>query len=705
VNTLNSVWLVFLLVLAFGLPFCGSCAETGDNYYKILKIKKAAYDKATNSPSEKMEAGLAYADWLNFEKQNAVQLLNKELLELSIANDSLSYPRVVYQSALSKYNIQQYKEALQEVWHGMEYGIKHKDTTESYINLGILGAKCKLSLNIHNNAVADAKEMKRKARLFGLLYQEGRAARVAAISFGMTGNLKGTLKLFNEALILAIKANDKPYENLIKAEIGAIYSRNRHREPLAQYNKGKELLMEAYQFFRSNEYKEKLPSLYEEIGTWYLQNKEFEKAISYLDSSLQSNRQENHKLIWATAMIEKAIALSELGKVDKALGILDSVKVFTKNNNYNQITVRSLRIKYQLLAKQKRYEEAYLAAREFIEENSILSGIKKGLNDTDYDQNLNNYMLKNQLKMADIQVKQSNAQKYFILVLVFVFAVGATVLFFLQLKLRKVNKELKENTIVVNELNSKLSASDNTKNKLFRIISHDLKGPLSANLLAIRLISDTIESGDTAMIKKLTLMLTKSNTAVLEMLDTLLNWSAMQIDESKTYFDNINLKGLVEMIKRQFADQLVVKEIKIKFEIDSTITFISDSNLLLIVLRNLVSNAIKFSPRGSTIVVASGIIDGKPSIAIVDQGIGMPQELIDKIFTMDASKNRQGTDGEITNGYGMMMIKDMTDKLGIHIEIQSEVNKGATFKLVFPLEATANNLETVKASPLDGMLK
>jgi signal transduction histidine kinase len=291
------------------------------------------------------------------------------------------------------------------------------------------------------------------------------------------------------------------------------------------------------------------------------------------------------------------------------------------------------------------------------------------------------------------------------LVLVFVFAVGATVLFFLQLKLRKVNKELKENTIVVNELNSKLSASDNTKNKLFRIISHDLKGPLSANLLAIRLISDTIESGDTAMVKKLTLMLTKSNTAVLEMLDTLLNWSAMQIDESKTYFDNINLKGLVEMIKRQFADQLVVKEIKIKFEIDSTITFISDSNLLLIVLRNLVSNAIKFSPRGSTIVVSSGIIDGKPSIAIVDQGIGMPQELIDKIFTMDASKNRQGTDGEITNGYGMMMIKDMTDKLGIHIEIQSEVNKGSTFKLVFPLEATADNLETVKASPLDGMLK
>ena len=101
-------------------------------------------------------------------------------------------------------------------------------------------------------------------------------------------------------------------------------------------------------------------------------------------------------------------------------------------------------------------------------------------------------------------------------------------------------------------------------------------------------------------------------------------------------------------------------------------------------LRNLVSNAIKFSPKGSIIRVVTGLENGKPFISVTDQGIGMSEDLIEKIFTMDASKNRQGTDGEVTNGYGMMMIKDMTDKLGIEIAIESEVNKGSTFRLVFP---------------------
>lgn len=667
------------------LVFFGSSVYSKDwNYRVILTEKESAYSQKNLKVAEKLSTGLAYLDWLNFEKQATAEPILKKLLNISLENDSIRFADVTYQNALYKYNFGKYEESLQEVWRGMNFCIRKKDTSESYVNLGILAAKCKNVLSIYNSSIADALEMQKIAKREGLEYQEYRALRIEAISYGMNGSLEETVRKFEKALAMAIKLNDKPYEYMIKAEIGAIYSRNKIKVTNEKFQFGKALLLEAHLFFKANNYSDKLVSTYEELGNWYLNNYELEKAEMYLTNALRTMIMPVHERSWATCMIELASVKGEFKAYDIAIKYLDTVVKFTKERHFFYLTVRSLRIKHGILNNQNKYEEAYKTALDFIEENSKLTDFKGDLSKSADEQSFASFALKDQLKIADNEVKDKNRRLLILSVMGVFLGFASIVLVFLQFKLKKTNNKLQGNNELMNDLYTKLSESDETKNKLFRIISHDLKGPLGANLMAIRLMTDAVHSGDQALVKNLIEMLGKSNTALLEMLDTLLIWSATQMNSSKVYNEKFELQSIINQINRQYVDQIQNKGLILDIQIASLNTLYTDKNLLMIVLRNILSNAVKFSPTDSTITILARINSGKPTISIVDNGIGIPKDLLPKLFTMDTSKNRKGTAGETTNGFGMMMVKDIAQFLGAEILVQSEVGKGSTFTLVLP---------------------
>jgi signal transduction histidine kinase len=657
------------------------------NYQTILKEKESAFLAKNQTVNTKMATGLAYLDWLNFEKQSAALPVLVTLRELSLENDSIRFEDVTYQNALYKYNFGKYEEALQEVWTGMNFCIRKKDTSESYVNLGILASKCKNVLSIYNSSISDAIEMQKIAKREGLMYQEYRALRMEAISYGMTGDIEGTVSRFQRALAIAVKLNDKHYEHIIKSEIGAIYARNKAKISNELFQVGKSLLLEAHLFFKANNYSDKLVSTYEELGNWYFNNYELEKSEIYLTNALKIMTMPVHERAWATCTIELAFLKGELKDFGNAIRNLDSTIKFTKEKKFYYLTVRSLRIKHGILYKQGRFEDAYKTSLEFIEENSKLAEFKGGLNKTALDQSFASYLLKDKLKIADSQVKEKNKRVIALSIMGAILAIGSVVLVLLLVKLKKTNNKLHSNNELMNELNSRLSLSDETKNKLFRIISHDLKGPLGANLMAIRLMADAVQSGDQGMINHLVEMLGKSNTALLEMLDTLLNWSATQMNSTRVYKETFEIQSVISQVKRQYLDQIQSKKLVLDERIQGLPILHTDKNLLMIVLRNILSNAFKFSPMYATVTVMAEIRNGKACICVIDNGIGIPKDMLPKLFTMDTSKNRKGTAGETTNGFGMMMVKDIAQFLGAEILVQSEVGKGTTFTVQLPISA------------------
>ena len=130
--------------------------------------------------------------------------------------------------------------------------------------------------------------------------------------------------------------------------------------------------------------------------------------------------------------------------------------------------------------------------------------------------------------------------------------------------------------------------------------------------------------------------------------------------------------------------QALQKEIKIKNKVDVQLSFVTDKNKLATIIRNLISNAIKFTPRNGAIEILSELNNDFVKITVKDNGVGIAQEDIASLFVVDYKKSKQGTNSEEGNGLGLVLCKDFIGKLGGQIDVVSELGKGSEFSFTLP---------------------
>ena len=241
-------------------------------------------------------------------------------------------------------------------------------------------------------------------------------------------------------------------------------------------------------------------------------------------------------------------------------------------------------------------------------------------------------------------------------------------------KLKQVNQELKE-------LNA-------TKDKFFSIVAHDLKNPFTALIGSTELLFENIHQMDTEKIKKLSQVLNDSAKSGYAILQNLLDWSRSQTGLMKINIEKINLKNLIE---ENITNHLLIstnKEINLRSDIKDDIFVFTDRNMINIILRNLLGNAVKFTPRFGKVNVST-IFDGNAvSILVKDTGIGISNDNINKLFQIDTDYKRPGTDNEQGTGLGLKLSKEFVEKLGGKIWVESELGKGCDFKFTLPLDRT-----------------
>ena len=145
-------------------------------------------------------------------------------------------------------------------------------------------------------------------------------------------------------------------------------------------------------------------------------------------------------------------------------------------------------------------------------------------------------------------------------------------------------------------------------------------------------------------------------------------------------------------LKPKISESLVLvletaknKEIDIHYDIPEDFVAFADENMFESVIRNLVSNSVKFTPKGGRITVsANSVSENLLEISITDSGIGMSQKMISDLFRLDKNISRKGTDGELSTGLGLIICKDFIEKHGGKMRIESEVGKGSTFRFTLP---------------------
>ena len=246
-----------------------------------------------------------------------------------------------------------------------------------------------------------------------------------------------------------------------------------------------------------------------------------------------------------------------------------------------------------------------------------------------------------------------------------------------------INKEneqkLKEHELKLEELNA-------TKDKFFSIIAHDLKNPFTVLKNGSYLLSKHLENNDVPRSIEKANMISNSVKNGYSLLENLLMWSKSQTGIISINIENVNLKNkLAENIK-ELENHANQKEIVIINKISDDLTIEADDNLLAVVFRNLITNAIKFTNSGGTITILAKPIIDSIEIAIIDTGIGIPKEHQHRLFKLDDNYSRVGTAKEASSGLGLILCKEFIEKHNGKIWFESKVDRGTTFKMVLPLK-------------------
>jgi len=233
--------------------------------------------------------------------------------------------------------------------------------------------------------------------------------------------------------------------------------------------------------------------------------------------------------------------------------------------------------------------------------------------------------------------------------------------------------------------NEELHRMNIEKDKFFSIIAHDLRSPFNGFLGLTELMVEDLATMSMNDIKKIALIMRTSATNLFSLLGNLLEWSSMQRGLSKFSFESFLLKPRISESMVFVMDGANKKDITVSYDVPGDLEVYADRNMVGGIIRNIASNAVKFTNKGGNIAIsARKVADNFVEISIGDNGIGMNQEMIDHLFLLDVNTSRSGTEGECSTGLGLILCKDFIEKHGGKLWVESEEEKGSTFRFTLP---------------------
>lgn len=246
-----------------------------------------------------------------------------------------------------------------------------------------------------------------------------------------------------------------------------------------------------------------------------------------------------------------------------------------------------------------------------------------------------------------------------------------------------IGRDITERKLAETEIttkNKELIQAHAEKDKFFSIIAHDLRSPFNSFLGLTQIMAEEWPTLTAKQVQEIASSMKNSATNLHRLLENLLEWSRIQ--QGLIPF-NPNIVQLLPLISESISTAMEParnKGIIITYNIPDNLNIYADKHILQTVIRNLVSNAVKFTPRGGTIkLTAKATNDNCVEISVEDSGIGMSREMVDNLFKLDVQIRRKGTEEEPSTGLGLMLCKEFIEKHGGKLWVESKEGKGSIF--------------------------
>lgn len=408
-----------------------------------------------------------------------------------------------------------------------------------------------------------------------------------------------------------------------------------------------------------------------------------EELISKISTMLLSTKTEN----LGEAIIESLKIFSEYAGVDKsfillideAAGTYDSKYEWCFNKKYSvtekmkNIPVKDIKWSLEKLKKDKiivikdvsDFPESALNEKQLVESFHVKSYVAVGLN--------YNNRIAGILGFDSIVSQKIWDEKELFSVKLFGEIIANT------LERKQIEEQLIESEKNMRELNA-------AKDKFFSIIAHDLKNPFMGILGFTEILNNSFDQYDDAEKKKMISFVKRSAESAYKLLENLLEWSRIQIGGVKISPELLDVSILINEAITSLKDASQIKNVKLITTVQNDTYVFADPEMLKAILRNLLTNALKFSHTDSYVKITAEENEEHTKILITDKGIGIKPETLNNLFRIDKSISTKGTMGEKGTGLGLILCKEFLQKNNGKLLVESVVNQGSTFTVILPKE-------------------
>lgn len=530
--------------------------------------------------------------------------------------------------------------------------------------------------------------------------------RMGIYDASLDNNLKAIsiFKELNEPLLLC-----KSYNNT-----GLVYFAR------IEYSKAKSYMLQGLKIANEINNNTEKSRILHNLGLIEYENSDFDKALQYHYKSYYFSQIENNLMLMGYNYLSIGKCFLKLNKLDSAIvKIQESIEIFKKLNNpnftaiaYNQyadffINTKnySKALEYanmandigesignnylilessDLIAKAyqglKDYENALKYQSKFFELSNTMrneSNIKSIAYieaKFEYDNKLKelNFKKESEIKLSNLITK--------IAILIAILMIVVSIILFSFYKLKsKTNIQLMHKSEEISKLNHKLNHLNNTKDKFFSIIAHDLRTPFNAIIGFSEILTDQIRKKNYENIEEYAVIIQNSSQRTMDLLQNLLDWARLQTNNFEFKAIDFLIHDLLRDTIDLLNDAASQKSIQIFNTIHKELTIHADKSMISTVLRNIISNAIKFSNPGGEIKISSEKIENEIVFSVTDNGIGISKDNLLRMFKIEENFTVKGTQNEKGTGLGLILCKEFVEKHGGRIWVESEEGVGSTF--------------------------
>lgn len=434
-------------------------------------------------------------------------------------------------------------------------------------------------------------------------------------------------------------------------------------------------------FLKDEKWPDGLPYTYFYIGSNYASMHKLDSSIKYYKLSVEALK----KLGWEKKIIDinyKLLSVylqkKEFKNVDSLLAYNDSLitQFFSTDLNADQFYY-----KYLTFEAKNNIDSAYFYFKKYntIKDSILHLSITGQVASVSRDMQI----LKNEREKE--VTRNKTTQNIAILIFIIVLGILIFVILYMKFRIQKRNLEIiNHKNEDLNTANMLLDEANNTKDRFFSIISHDLKNPIGAIKGTTEMLDKDYDMFDDTDKKEIINQVYTASNSVLGLLESLLIWSRTQSGKIVYSPELFNLSLLFNSVVNLLRPSAISKNIDIDIDVKECMNVMGDVNMMNTILRNLISNSIKFTPKNGKVFIRARNEGSKSIIEIEDNGVGISKENIGKLFNFSSNITTLGTDNEKGTGLGLILVKEFIDKHNGVINIESEVGVGTKFILEIP---------------------